>query len=118
MEKQSGSCHCGLVRFSYEGEPVEKGLRCNCSICSRKGIMMTSEAIPPERFYIESGEEMLGVYQFDDGTAKHYFCKKCGVYPFHQTASIPDHYRVNVGCLDGVDQFELPFDLFDGKNLL
>jgi hypothetical protein len=26
--------------------------------------------------------------------------------------------RVNLGCVEGVDTFELPFDLFDGKHLL
>jgi hypothetical protein len=35
-EHYRGSCHCGAVRFSYEGEVITKGLRCNCSICSRK----------------------------------------------------------------------------------
>lgn len=118
MQKYHGRCHCGAVTFSYEGESIERGLRCNCSICSRKGAMMTSEVIPPERFQIETGEESLGLYQFGDGRAKHFFCKRCGIYPFHETARFPGSYRANIGCLEGVDQYALEYDLFDGKHLL
>ena len=113
-----GSCHCGAVRFSYTGEEVTKGLRCNCSICSRKGAMMTPEAIPPERFTIEAEDGALGLYQFGSKTAKHYFCKRCGIYPFHETARKPGHFRVNLGCIEGVDPFSLEADVFDGKHLL
>ena len=113
-----GSCHCGAVKFSYTGEPVTKGLRCNCSICSRKGAMMSTEAIPPEKFKIESGEDSLGLYEFGLKTAKHYFCKNCGIYTFHVTARMPDHYRVNLGCIEGIDTFSLEADVFDGKHEL
>jgi hypothetical protein len=118
MVHYQGSCHCGAVRFAYEGEPIEKGLRCNCSICSRKGAMMTPEAIAPERFTIEAEEGSLDLYQFGQHTAKHYFCKRCGIYTFHETARVAGHYRANLGCLEGVDPFSLEFDLFDGKHLL
>jgi len=113
-----GSCHCGAVKFAYAGEPITKGLRCNCSICSRKGAMMSTEAIPPEKFEIKSGKDSLGLYEFGLKTAKHYFCKNCGIYTFHVTARMPDHYRVNLGCREGIDTFSLSVDVFDGKHLL
>lgn len=118
MVHYQGSCHCGAVRFSYDGEAIERGLRCNCSICSRKGAMMTSETIAPERFVIEAEEGALSLYQLGEGTARHYFCNRCGIYTFHVTARVPDHYRANIGCIEGVDPFTLEADLFDGKHLL
>jgi len=116
-ETYQGSCHCGAVRFSYEGEAITKGLRCNCSICSRKGAMMSPEAIPPEKIKIEAKDGALGLYQFGRKTAKHYFCKECGIYTFHETARKPGHFRVNLGCVEGVDTFALEADVFDGKHL-
>jgi len=113
-----GSCHCGAVKFSYTGEEITKGLRCNCSICSRKGAMMSSEVISPEALDIQVEEGALSLYQFGDKTARHFFCKNCGIYTFHQTVRKPGHYRVNLGCLDGVDVFSLDADVFDGKHLL
>ena len=118
MPLYQGSCHCGAVRFSYQGDSVEKGLRCNCSICRRKGAVMSSEIISPEQITIEADEGQLGLYQFDTEVAKHYFCKQCGIYPFHETVRKPGHYRVNLGCIDEIDTFALEVDLFDGKHLL
>ncbi|KHF25327.1 GFA family protein [Solemya velum gill symbiont] len=118
MTTYHGSCHCGAVTFSFECDPIEKGIRCNCSICARKGVMMTPEVIPPERFHIDSGEENLGVYQFGSGVAKHYFCKTCGIHTFNMTLRAPGQYRANLGCVDEVDEFKLECDVFDGKHLL
>ncbi|HRD50319.1 MAG TPA: GFA family protein [Candidatus Contendobacter sp.] len=118
MKNYKGGCHCGSVSFSYEGEEIISGLRCNCSFCSRRGAMMSPEAIAPERFKIEAAEGALGLYQFGVKTAKHYFCKKCGIYPFHETARKPGYFRVNLGCVEGVDPFLLEFEVFDGKRLL
>ena len=113
-----GSCHCGAIRFSFEGEAITRGLRCNCSMCSRKGAMMTPEFIPEEQLKIEAKEGALGLYQFGKKTAKHYFCKNCGIYTFHETARKSGHFRVNLGCVEGVDPFSLEADVFDGKHLL
>ena len=113
-----GSCHCGAVQFDFDGEEITEGLRCNCSLCSRKGAMMNNYAIPPEKFHITAKDEDLGLYQFGSKTAKHYFCNKCGIYPFHVTARMPDHFRVNLACVEGVDPSEFKYEFFDGKHLL
>ena len=114
--KYRGSCHCGAVRFSFDGEEITSGLRCTCSICARKGALMTPFTIAPSAFNIESGKTSLAIYQFDSKIAKHYFCKNCGIYPFHETAKVPGHFRANIACLDNVDVFSLAVDVFDGKN--
>lgn len=117
-QQYQGSCHCGAVRFSYEGEELHKGVRCNCSICVRKGALMNTEPISPDKIIIEAEEGVLGIYEFLTKTAKHHFCKRCGIYTFHQTRSQPGYYRVNIGCIEGVDPFALEADYFDGKNML
>jgi hypothetical protein len=113
-----GGCHCGAVRFTFNSEPITRGLRCNCSICSRKGAMMSPQPIPAAQLDIEAEQGALGLYQFGQKTAKHFFCKHCGIYPFHETARFPGHYRVNLGCVEDVDTFSLEADVFDGKHLL
>ena len=113
-----GSCHCGAIKFAYQGEKIDKGLRCNCSICSRKGAMMSTEMIPAEKLNIDAEQGALGLYQFGAKTAKHYFCKTCGIYPFHETARAPGHFRVNLGCIEDLDTSKFDVDVFDGKHLL
>ncbi|WP_426415044.1 GFA family protein [Aestuariirhabdus sp. LZHN29] len=118
MTTYYGSCHCGAVRFSFEHPPIERGLRCNCSYCSRKGALMTPEAFPEELLRIEAGEQDLGLYQFGRLVAKHYFCKQCGIYTFNETVRKPGFYRANLGCVAELDSGLLDVDLFDGQNLL
>lgn len=80
---------------------------------------MSSQVIPGENLdVISTAPETLGLYQFDSGTAKHYFCRQCGIYTHHETARFPGAFRVNLGCVDDVDTFEMPFSVFDGKHLL
>lgn len=114
----TGSCHCGAVRFTFEGEEIEKGLRCNCSICARKGALMYPEFIPGAALDIDAEDRALGCYEFGAKTAKHYFCKHCGIYTFHESGRKPGHYRVNLGCVEGIDTFALQVEVFDGKHLL
>ncbi len=116
--KYQGSCHCGAVRFSFESEIIKKGIRCNCSICIRKGAVMSTQIIAPEMFIIDTEEGALGLYDFGSKTAKHYFCKHCGIYTFHQTLRKPGHFRINLGCLEGIDTISMETDFFDGKNLI
>lgn len=53
------------------------------------------------------GQDVLRLYQFTPQTAKHYFCYLCGIYPHHQRRSNPTEYGYNIGCLEGVNPFEL-----------
>jgi hypothetical protein len=52
------------------------------------------------------GEDVLSVYTFNTGVAKHYFCSKCGIYTHHQRRSNPRQYGVNVACLEGLSPFD------------
>jgi len=110
-----GSCHCGAVQFEVR-TPLTPAARCNCSLCRRKGALM-SPMFPAAALTIVKGEEALTLYQFNTRTARHYFCKHCGIYPFHQTRKDPQQWRVNIGCLDGVDPYAFDAGVNDGASL-
>lgn len=117
LVKYHGGCHCGAICFSFESHEVTNGLRCNCSLCSKRGAVMSPDPVPAENVEIEAEEGALGLYQFGAKTAKHYFCKRCGIYPFHEPASRPGHFRFNLWCIDGIDPLLLEVIVFDGKQL-
>jgi hypothetical protein len=108
-----GSCHCGAVRFEVEG-PIEEGYSCNCSLCTKKNAIMGN--VHESKLRIVQGEDRLGLYQWNERIAKHYFCTTCGIYPFHKKRAMPDHYGVNLHCLDDFDLTELPIRQADGKS--
>jgi hypothetical protein len=72
--------------------------------------------VPPEQFEVLSGKDDLTTYQFGTRTAKHTFCRVCGVHPFYVPRSDPDKIDVNVRCIDGIDLAALPVREFDGRN--
>lgn len=112
-----GSCHCGSVRFQFDADTITSGLRCNCSLCVRKGATMSSFVLALDELSIEISGDCLSTYEFGSDVAQHHFCNRCGIYPFHQTLRKPGHYRINLGCLDGLDAADLPFEVFDGASL-
>lgn len=78
---------------------------------------MSNFTLAPEELNIKKEKDSLGLYQFDTKVAKYFFCKNCGIYPFHETIRKPGNYRVNLGCIDGMDTNELKIEIFDGKSL-
>ena len=108
-------CHCGLIEAQINIKIIEKILRCNCSICKRKGTVMSM--VKNEDFKIIKGGEMLKLYQFHSKIAKHYFCSNCGIYTHHNPRSNPAMTGFNLGCIDEVDTLKLKnISIIDGNN--
>lgn len=117
MKTYQGRCHCGSVTFRFESEPITAGIRCNCSMCRRKGAVMSTFVLAPSQINIEAEAGALGDYQFGNQVAHHHFCRNCGIYPFHQTMRQPGYYRVNLACIDELEPLQLPVEYFDGASL-
>ncbi len=101
-----GACHCGSVQFEVDLPGGFEDLsRCNCSMCARRGAVVTS--VPLDAFRILKGAENLTLYQFNTKTAEHYFCATGGIYTTHRRRSNPNQCGVNVACIEGVNPFEL-----------
>jgi hypothetical protein len=84
-------------------------------MCRRKGAIVAS--VPLAGIKIVQGEDALRLYQFNTKTAKHYFCSNCGIYTHHQRRSNPSQYGYNVGCLEGVNPYDLySVPTYDGVN--
>jgi hypothetical protein len=115
-EKHRASCHCGKVVLELDlPDGIVNARRCNCSICRRKGAIVAS--VPRSGIKVLQGQEALQMYQFNTKTAKHYFCKFCGIHTHHQRRSNTTQYAYNVGCLEGVNPYDLgPVPVSDGVN--
>ena len=112
-----GHCHCGAVRFRFRSEEITRGIRCNCSICVRRGAVMSPEWVPPEDVELVEGKEALTLYRFGDLMVNHYFCRTCGICPFSEVIERPGKLRFNLGCVEGLDPYSLEIRLLDGRSL-
>ena len=86
LETYHGGCHCGRVRFRIRADLGTIG-ECNCSICTKKGILHLP--VPLDRFELLCGEGELTTYRFNTGTAQHTFCRHCGIHAFTCRAPTP-----------------------------
>ena len=110
------TCHCGAVEaeINITGN-FDKMMRCNCSICKRKGTIMSM--VKNEDFKIIKGRDKLKLYQFHSKLAKHFFCTICGMYTHHNPRINPSLTGFNLGCIDEVDVYNLKnVTIADGKN--
>jgi hypothetical protein len=105
MQTYHGSCHCGAVTFEIDTDFPEL-TTCDCSICRRKNALMVK--VHESSFRLLSGAPALTEYRFHTMTARHFFCRVCGIYPFHRKRVTPDHFGINVFCLDGFDPGAIP----------
>jgi hypothetical protein len=111
-----GACHCGAVKFRAElVDGVKTARRCTCSYCRMRGAVPVSAHL--SGLEILQGQEALSQYRFNTGTAEHYFCSVCGIYTHHRRRSNPNHYGVNLACLEGCNPFDLDeIAVVDGAN--
>lgn len=109
-----GGCHCGSVRFEVDAPAHPDVDDCNCSICSKTGYLHL--IVKRDAFRLLQGEEALSTYTFNTGTAKHLFCRYCGVKPFYVPRSHPDGYSINARCLDPGTLTGMNIHPFDGRN--
>ena len=112
----TGSCHCGNVRYEVEMDLSGKVIACNCSMCKRKGTLLSF--VPEAKFKQLSGEGAQTSYKFNKHIIDHLFCSTCGVTSFARGRG-PDGsamVAVNTRCLEGVDPAGLNVAHYDGAS--
>ena len=99
---KSGSCHCGAVQFTVDGEP-DQALECNCSHCARKGFLLWF--VPRQALDVSAGGESMSTYTFNTHAIQHRFCPTCGCQPFGmgKGADGAEMAAINLRCLEGMD---------------
>ncbi len=111
-----GGCHCGKVRYKVATD-LAQVIECNCSICSKKGSLLTF--VMPEQFDLVSGQDEVTSYLFNRQVIHHLFCKTCGVESYASGVGPGGKamFAINVRCLEGVDTSGLERTPFDGRSL-
>src|SRR6266545_872544 len=111
-----GRCHCGRVRFSFRSAEIKSGIRCNCSLCIRRGAVMSPTYIPAADFTPHQDLRDLGVYLWNEKILSNYFCKTCGIFTYVVDGE-NGNYRANLGCVEGLEPLALDIRIVDGKAL-
>lgn len=101
MERFTGGCLCGDVRFVASGRPYRVGI-CHCLDCRKHhGALFHASAIFPEEAVKSEGE--VSDYR------GRFFCPRCGSTVFGRSG---DEVEVNLGALDAPDQLKPTYELW------
>ena len=112
------TCHCKKVVIELNIiKGIEDLVRCNCSLCKRRGSIMAKVKL--KNLKIKKGQDKLSVYKFGRKRhAEHFFCSICGIYTHHRSYTNPENYEFNVACIDTVDTFKYKdIRIFNGQKL-
>ena len=115
MATHAGSCHCGRIAFSLEGE-LGEAIDCNCSMCRRRGSLLAF--FPREALTLATPEADMATYTFNSHRLQHHFCPTCGIAPFSEGKGADGvaMTMVNVRCLPALDLASLKVTAFDGAS--
>ena len=101
MNKSTGGCLCGDVRFEVSGQPYRVGI-CHCLDCRKHhGALFHASAIFPQDAVTIEGEA-----RDYDG---RFFCPRCGSTVFGRSG---DEVEINLGSLDAPDQLVPTYELW------
>ncbi|CAL5203221.1 unnamed protein product [Lathyrus oleraceus] len=111
----TGGCHCKSVRWKVVAPSSVVVWDCNCSICYMRDN--SNFTVPADKFeLLGDSAKFLTTYTFGTHTAKHTFCKICGITSFYYPRSNPDGVAVTISCVDNGTMKINEIKNFDGKN--
>ena len=73
--------------------------------------------IPAADFKMLTPVNALSEYRFNKRIARHFFCRNCGIYPFHRPRTRPELWGINIRCLERVVIDDLSPDKVHGSKL-
>lgn len=100
-----------------DAELPTEALSCNCSICRRKGLLLSF--FPISAFTLNSGQDQLSTYTFNHHKIRHQFCRVCGAQPFAY-GTAPDGAAmcaVNLRCVPDIALDALQIHSYDGASV-
>lgn len=107
-----GSCHCGAVRWRFDGTP-DGATACNCTVCRRYGVLWA---------YAHEGDGITvsgptTAYRRGNAIGFH-FCPTCGNVAYWRALQVDAEGRrriaVNLRLAEPDAVADIPIDHFDG----
>jgi hypothetical protein len=107
-----GACHCGQVRWRFDGEP-DGATVCNCTVCRRYGTLWAYD-------HENEGIHVTGATHFyvRGKAIEFHFCPRCACVAYWRGLETDEKGRrriaVNLRLAEPAAVAKIPIDRFDG----
>jgi hypothetical protein len=102
MTVHKGSCFCGTVQFTVEGEPAAMGY-CHCESCRSwsAGPVNAFTLWNPDAVRVIGGVDQIGTFS-KTPTSSRKWCRACGghLYTEHAAWGVTDVYAASIPTLE------------------
>jgi len=102
MPVHKGSCFCGTVQFTVEGEPAAMGY-CHCESCRSwsAGPVNAFSLWKPDSVRVTKGSNSIGAFSKTPKSTRRW-CSACGGHVFteHPLWGVIDVYAASIASLD------------------
>lgn len=104
MEKITGGCQCGAVRYVIDAEPMV-ALHCECLDCKKSSGSghITAGAFPEAAVHITGTLKGYSSAADSGATATRGFCPECGGRISFKSSGIPGMLAITAGSMDDPD---------------
>ena len=103
MQKRTGGCNCGTVRFQVEGNPIRVGV-CHCQICRKDtGSSFNFFAVWSAKNVTIAGDTKSWMHSTD----QRHFCVTCGS-SLYSIVDGANEVEIRVGAFDNAPSDLLP----------
>ncbi len=110
MDKNSGGCQCGAVRFVTTGEPV-RAMACHCTTCKLRTGAPYGIGVYFEDSAVEFKSGVLASFEFKSDTTgrwiRNEFCTQCGSAVSWTLEMRPGLRAIAGGSYDNPDWYKL-----------
>ncbi len=112
-------CHCGASAFHFavrQSRPANAATAL-CAFaagpCCRALTFQLQTSHP-----LTIPATLASIYLWNDDVLNNYFCRHCGIFTYiGDGENNKDGYRVNLGCVEGIDPLALDISIIDGSKL-
>lgn len=111
-QQHEGSCLCGAVRFTVQGELAPPSA-CHCTRCRKHTGHFEAGTDAPRSAITITGEDKVTWYKSSDGKVRRGFCAICGSSLFFDIVRV-DRLGISMGVFDTPTQTALTMHIFVG----
>ena len=113
MSEFTGSCHCGEISYTFNGEPLRQ-VNCHCKNCQKTsgGPYLANIFVPEDNLLIKGSPKVYQHLADSGNQMTKKFCGNCGAQMFSLGSGRPGIVIIRGGTIDNLEIIQPTLNIF------